>query len=331
MLEETQVNAVNNNNGEDTKTTRLIKNPDIMYVSIMFSQSKIWQKFIEIVKECVEKKHNGKERGYPIIKLNMDNSVSIYMSSHEEKFLLEADSKIKVDRTFFTSGFDKQAENFNLSLIDNQERALTIIDERSIDVVQYKFNFSIYDLDTILKQNVHYTGYKDQQRLLSILKKNIPLKPGMIRLFPLLTDPINDKASMIRVAGCQTITAISVQLVQLYSPEITDIKINHGMAIGMKEKVGLDGMQVINAVIDILMAEGLLNDRKDFPPFGGTGLITILNPSNEGPLKISEMDASSRDFYAHYGSCGTEELKICKSLEVDTLCLLNYFRQTLDF
>ena len=162
-----------------------------------------WNELVEALREAVVNKM--KDLGqYPVAHLNDDNSISFFAASSPVSQSLHAG--------FTTDYIVKQLEHQSLERGFQTiagKRVLEVSDH--LDAIEYRINLSPYNLDSILKSNPKYNGYRGSVGILSLTRDFTP-DAGVINLFPVIT--LEEDQFMVQAAGCQLYELPSLQLMR---------------------------------------------------------------------------------------------------------------------
>lgn len=293
-----------------------------------------WSGFIHSILESVKNKELSK---LPFAKLNSDSSISFFVATPvNDDYFEEYQGFNKPNINFrnailsnhFIEQFEHQAQEYNLEKIGANK---PLIEKKPIatgEVVEYCFNISPENLDSILKLNETYAGYRNESGLLKLRENIIPLKDGKIRLFPIF--PISEETYAVRADGCQTSEVPTLQLMQLlpnYETEILpDHKKNgfhfHWVPEEVEKALSIERGSFVRFLNDFFKENGIkvTEDGRDFCERPDT--LHIEESAKQKSVKIVEIDQNSKDFYAKYGNCSKEELSNCLSFEAETLPFL---------
>jgi hypothetical protein len=255
-----------------------------------------WSDFVDGIKRSVE---NRTEGAFPYAKMNGDKSVSFFLSKDD----IETDFEKKLKADFIVGQIDMYRQRLGIQTIGNKLLFESIETEY---VREYRFNVSPEDLDTILKYNSKYSGYKGENSLLK-LSQGFDLSPDYIRLFPVY--PLSDEEYMIRAAGCQMVEMPSRQLLQLVNGKETYL---HYMHKEVETKFSLT-RDKIETIINMI----LRTERRIYLQSDGDYVIPTPHPAFDY-IRVVDMDEKTLRFYQMYGNCGEAELRSCKSFEVRT-------------
>jgi len=290
------------------------------------------------VKGLLFAKTNNQET-YPMMKFNKsDGSVSVFIDTdweqnnpppignaayayNDEKALRSNFTKLFSDPAFMMR-LDAAVHRHGFETINNGSVVEVIHGDAVIEVDQFKINLSPEHLDSILKENLAYLGYRSNSggSLLDLLPDH-EIRPGIMMLSPVA--PLEEGGQYVmRIAGCQVVEIPSVQLFHiLQEEEGGKIGRYHWTVKEVVDALSL-GMGEIEAVLnEVLTASGALEKRIHAQNQEGITVISV--PRHEtSSIKITPMDEVSKRFYAQFGQCSLEELSRCQSLEMPMIDFL---------
>ena len=295
---------------------------------------------------------------YPWVKLNADNSISVFTS--DEDVALESRYATDHNKNFR----EKIKEEHIVKQLEYHALGLTIGGKKLLEtkpseygVTEHQFNISPENFDGILKLSSAY-GYRADNSILK-LKKNFTLKDGVIRLFPVTQAGGGDLA--IQAAGCQLTEMPTLQLMRLLPNYETEIlprhrekgfsfhRVPHEVESGLglvsnislpkiMKKIfsnnGIDVMEHSSGFVPDCSAEELAackdfskmkykHKESDREWFGANpDTLIIKDKTKQSGISVVEMDAATKDFYLLYGNISAEALDSCQSVEVKTLDFL---------
>ncbi len=281
-----------------------------------------WLGFSESIIEAVKNREVGK---YPYVQLNEDGSVSFFIDEME---MQKGNQNFQdaIGKSHITEQLEYQALKHGFEKQNKEDFIQTKSTESLYGIKEYRINLSPENLDSILKMNPTYMGYRGENSLLK-LTRPFSLKPGVVRLFPVA--PLGEGNFIPQIAGCQTIEVPTVQLLHLlpnyangqgsshhlhWIPKEVEneLKLNRSDVTEIMRKIFADNH------ISVTENGGEFHTDPDFLKLDGAAL--------DGKVYIAEMDQDSKNFYAMYGNSSMEELNYCKSVEVDSL----YFLQAIE-
>ncbi len=314
-----------------------ILNPKYKYLTDQTDPKNIyceseWSDFVNAIFEAVGNKDSNK---YPWARSNsVDNSVLFFVSTDEElrpyftdhnrNFISSIEKGYLVEQLNFQSrrmGFKKVGEK---DFLEIKPGGLG-------DVIEYKFNISAENLDSILQLNPRYSGYRNSgPNRGGILKlvKDFSLKPDSIMLWPLHSLDEEGRVFHVMAAGCQTMELPTVQLMRLlpnYESEILPRHKEIGSGFHWIPKEVERGLLVdVSSLPEILkkifLDNGVKVTERNSPNFNEyPELLQIEDSAKMLGVEIVSMDKNARDFYALYGNIAKEELSHCASLEVKVM------------
>ncbi|MES2961007.1 MAG: hypothetical protein V4694_01335 [Pseudomonadota bacterium] len=286
-----------------------------------------WYQFVSSITEGVQNKDLNK---YPRALSNLaDNSVSFFVSTetyeksrsyypdHNHSFISSIEAGYFVEQLKFQSrqlGFKKLSGKDFLEIKPGELG----------DVIEYKFNISAENLDSILQLNPIYSGYRNEGSILKLVK-DFSLKPGSIMLWPLQSLDEDGKVFHVMAAGCQTTELPTLQLMKLlpnYESEILPRHKESGFSFHWTPKEVEDGLlmgrgSVIKVLKKIFLDNGIKVTEGNSQSFAeNPEILQIEDRDKMHGIRIVPMDENSQDFYALYGNIAKEELSHCVSLEV---------------
>jgi hypothetical protein len=287
---------------------------------------------------------NGK--GYPYAKLNSDRSISFFSPDEENEFFNDEENEYRktelknnhnnfreiISSSYMTEQLEYYTNEFGFKIIGDKG-ILETIHHQDSNLFEHKINLSPENLDTILKLNDFYKGYRYGGGILK-LTKDFTLKEGSIYTFPVFCfDGENsEKNMMIRADGCQIYEMPTVQLLRLlpdFEKGVDDVGF-HWIPEKVEDDLSL-GQTDFSKILENIFSKNKISSKEKIrwgifgSDDGHSNLILIVPDSlNENsPIKICEMDENAKNFYSLYGNVGFEELENCQSLEIDTFSFLN--------
>jgi hypothetical protein len=295
-----------------------------------------WYDLLRLIKESMG---NRKLNQVPYLQLNPDNSISFFLTNQKHTYINEEGTEAVCQNSAchnpccqsqqlislvgdegVVSVLKTLVARSNYPILGEGEQLIQRIDHPQADgtEVQIKVNLSPESFDSLLKQTSAYSGYFSNETSVLKLSKAFSLKPGYIRLFPVL--PMADNTCMIRESGCQLVEMPAVQLMHLlpaYEHKDCDEHFHW-----TPEGLPIDSETITKATNELLLNEkDKLLDEGLFPESSeGTELMKNPNAQLQRSigLRLCDMEESDIDFYAIYGNLTKEELKHCQSFEVST-------------
>jgi hypothetical protein len=285
-----------------------------------------WDKFVNSICEAVANKDK-----YPCALLNDDNSISFFVSTDPVKDPSSFGSYCKD----FTNSIEEGYFVKHLELLSIQREG-GFIGEKFFeekpntlgDVIEYKFNISAENLDSILKLNPTYSSYRSQGKEGSILKlvKDFSLKPGSIMLWPLQSVDEEGKSFSVRAVGCQAMELPTLQLMKLlpnYESKILPSHKKNGLGFHWVPEEVEEGLMIdrtsLRKVLEKIFQDSDLeltyDDKEEFYPEE----LKFNDSAKRHGVKVVSMDENAQHFYALYGNIGKKELSESFSLEVKAM------------
>ncbi len=283
-----------------------------------------WNELVEALREAVVNKM--KDLGqYPVAHLNDDNSISFFAASSPVSQSLHAG--------FTTDYIVKQLEHQSLERGFQTiagKRVLEVSDH--LDAIEYRINLSPYNLDSILKSNPQYNGYRGSVGILSLTRDFTP-DAGVINLFPVIT--LEEDQFMVQAAGCQLYELPSLQLMRSlpnYESEIAPRHRREGFNFHWNIDEVVAGLGLNRySIADIFNKIFTENQASEiYHTDQGRDSLTFANDAKTCPIKVVSMSENTKEFYAMYGNCSREELEQCQSLQIDLAVFLQETKRYLD-
>jgi len=288
-----------------------------------------WFDFVNAITEAVGNKDSNK---YPWARSNSaDNSVLFFVSTDEELRPYFTDHNrnfiSSIEKGYLVEQLNFQSRRMGFKKVGEKD-FLEVNSSGLGDVIEYKFNISAENLDSILQLNPRYSGYRNSgsnQGGILKLVKDFFLKPDSIMLWPLHSLDEEGRVFHVMAAGCQTMELPTVQLMRLlpnYESEILPRHKEIGSGFHWIPKEVERGLLVdVSSLPEILkkifLDNGVKVTERNSPNFNEyPELLQIEDSAKMLGVEIVSMDKNARDFYALYGNIAKEELSHCASLEV---------------
>lgn len=302
-----------------------------------------WSQWDPLAKAMVKGIENSKlgNNEYPCALVNKDNSVSFFVADEERnpKSLItnyNADFKEVAGESWVSEQLEYRSKEVNLEKIGGK-KILETTSDSTTGITEYKFNLAPESLDTILKLNLQYTGYKNASGVLSLVKDFTP-KKGSIRLFPIVPIDEEHQENFVQAAGCQVYEMPTVQLLRLlpnYQEEILPQHKKtgayfHWIPKEVSEELCLDNKDVRDVMLKVFSNNGIAvtegnGDFQENPEY-----LKIKDGSKQSSVNIAPMDDEAKQFYQIYGNCSAAELDNCLSVEVKTTDFLQEIKNNLE-
>lgn len=316
-------------NSEDSRCIRTKKGSAVGLVD--------WHDFVKGIVTTVTNKTQSLPN-YPVAKLNSNGSLSIFLSkcadpdcknsecpacslnNSDPRFAEAFKQKYIIDQLDYfrvKQGFQK---------IDDKP-FMTVVSYPETDLIEYRFNISAENLDSLLKLNPTYSGYSFQHGILRLYKQ-FTSQPGVIFAFPVA--PVSENEFIVRAAGCQLIEMPSVQLLHYMPHYRGPDKPFHWMPTEVEKMLMLDRNSIEFIIKNILSDQKMLLDRSLFTAENDDTIPIFAPGRQQDAVRIVDMNEKSMDFYLLYGNCSKEELENFKSLEISTLVFFEYTKKYLE-
>jgi hypothetical protein len=303
-----------------------------------------WYEFVSAILAAVGNKDSNK---YPYARSNpVDNSVLFFVSTDEKSGLYSSlghnsNFMRSIEEGYFVEQLNFQSSRMGFKMVVGKD-FLEVKHGELGDVIEYKFNISAENLDSILQLNPTYSGYKNvgkNEGSILRLVKDFSLKPGSIMLWPLHCLDDEGRSFHVMAHGCQTMELPTVQLMKLLPNYESEVLPSH--------KESGSGFHWIPKEVE----SGLLMDRSSLPKVlkkifldngvkvmeGGTSnfcespdIMQIENSKIMHGVEVISMDENAQDFYALYGNIAKKELSHCASLEVKTVTFFEAIKDYLN-
>jgi ankyrin repeat protein len=316
-----------------------VGNPEYKYLTDWSDRRNIhnqlsnWTGFIISINESVRNRALNK---YPWAQLNpADNSVSFFVSTEIDQRLADFNQDrnqnfIKsIDDGYFVEQLKFQSRQMGFKVAGGKD-FLEVKPTEMGDLIEYKFNISAENLDSILQLNSTYSGYRNEGGLLK-LAKDFSLKPSSIMLWPLQSLDDEGKVFHVMAAGCQTIELPTLQLMQLlpdYESKILPRHKEKGFRFhwipeDVENELFLDRMSVGEVIKRIFLNNGIkVTEESTNTFYENPDILQIDDSAKMRGVRIVAMDDNAQVFYASYGNIAKEKLEHCASLEVDVITFL---------
>lgn len=316
-----------------------VGNPEYKYLTDWNDRRNIhaklsnWNGFINSITESVR---NGSLKKYPYAKLNTaDNSISFFVSTEIDQRLADFNQDrnqnfIKsIEDGYFVEQLQFQSRQMGLKKADGKD-FLEVKPTELGDLIEYKFNISAENLDSILQLNPSYSGYRNEGGLLKLVK-DFSLKPGSIMLWPLQSLDDEGKVFHVMAAGCQATELPTLQLMQLlpdYESKILPRHKEKGFRFHwipeeVENELFLDANIAREVLKRIFLNNGIkVTEESSNTFYENPDILQIDDRAKMRGVRIVAMDDNSQVFYASYGNIAKENLEHCASLEVDVITFL---------
>ncbi len=270
-----------------------------------------WFDFVNAITEAVRNKDSNK---YPWARSNSaDNSVLFFVSTDEELRPYFTDHNrnfiSSIEKGYLVEQLNFQSRRMGFKKVGEKD-FLEVNSSGLGDVIEYKFNISAENLDSILQLNPRYSGYRNSgsnQGGILKLVKDFFLKPDSIMLWPLHSLDEEGRVFHVMAAGCQTMELPTVQLMRLlpnYESEILPRHKEIGSGFHWIPKEVERGLLVdVSSLPEILkkifLDNGVKVTERNSPNFNEyPELLQIEDSAKMLGVEIVSMDKNARDFYA---------------------------------
>jgi len=176
-----------------------------------------WSEISRAISQAIINRNLNK---YPYAHLNDDNSISLFIDKdiQDNTFGVNANEHLRnlLPQSSIINQLEFQCLDHGFDIMGKD----ILTTEEHLDNIEYKINITPNNLDSILKLNPIYAGYRNDGSVLR-LNKELLLKKDSIMLFPVYQ--INDTEFNVRAAGCQLYEMPTLQLMGLlpnYKSEI---------------------------------------------------------------------------------------------------------------
>ncbi len=271
-----------------------------------------WGDLVDGIFKSIE---NRDKKEFPYAQLNMDGSVSFILSGIEPKCPFAQ----KLTHEAIIGQIEYYTQKNGISPIDGRP-LIEVIPYPEIELTEFRFNLTPDQLDTILKINSHYSGYKGEFTVLKLNKK-FELSGETIRLFPVY--PVSEGEYIVRAAGCQMSETISVQLLKLL-PDCDGRETRlHWVHTTVEEKYSISS-STIGSIINKILTDHRMISQTMYLQSDGLYTIQTPNLDSDGTVRIVKMTPDTQTLYQMYGNCSKEELDQCDSLEITRDAFFKY-------
>jgi hypothetical protein len=248
------------------------------------------------------------KNSYPYIKLNHDESISIF-----DNLDLLNEKLAKLEDKTFTELLKIKAQEKDINIIQNKDnQVFKKIEHKETNLMEYKINLTPKDFGSILKSVSHATFYQGDLSILNLYEHNIPSSQETIKCFPIYK--ADENLYIPQVAGCQGVEMPSIQILKLLQEyfgkeEIGELNPNFHWLPKSLEKLGIDRGTIKITINEILKKEDLFIGKD----FKGKEMQCdgIKKPSEDSKCKITDINEEKEYFYLKYGNIGENELKNC--------------------
>jgi ankyrin repeat protein len=300
-----------------------------------------WRGFVKSITESVKNRILNK---YPYAQLNTaDNSISFFVSTdidqklagynedHNQNFIKS------IEDGYFVEQLKFQSRQMGFKLASGKD-FLEVKPTEMGDLIEYKFNISAENLDSILQLNSIYSGYRNEGGLLKLVK-DFSLKPDSIMLWPLHSLDDEGKFFHVMAAGCQTSELPTLQLMKLlpnYESEILPHHKKSGFSFHwIPEEVGkgllLNSSSFLEVLKKVFLDNGVkVSEGNNNSFYENPDILQIEDRAKMHGVEIVPMNENTKDFYALYGNIAKEELSRCVSLEVKVMTFFEAIKDYLN-